>query len=158
MRLIRRRTAPNWWRVRECVAGGACGVQGGTLRGGTGESAIAAHRSQWRHFPGRERTRAHSRISRNDQRRQAGTDADFRQRPEAAVWDCVLSAGARSTVDLYRQYQRSDSLPLSQWRFEGEWRRRSTSPTCPRGRALDARGRVFSGWQENVCGRGLGLE
>ena len=38
-------------------------------------------------------------------RRQAGADADFRERIEEAVWDRVLSAGAGSAVDLCRQYE-----------------------------------------------------
>ena len=39
------------------LAQGARGIQGGTLRHRSGQPARAAHRSQWRHLPGRKRDR-----------------------------------------------------------------------------------------------------
>jgi hypothetical protein len=76
----------------------------------------------------------------NDRRRQTGAGAGFRQRAQAPVWHRVLSAGAGPAMDLYRQHKRGDSLPLPQWRYEGERRVAAYRRSAQRGRALDAGG------------------
>jgi hypothetical protein len=57
-----------------------------------------------------ERPRAHSGVSRGDQRWEARAICGFRQRAEEAVWHSVLSTRAGSALVIRGPHQRTGSL------------------------------------------------
>ena len=142
------------------MAVGAGRIQGGVVCGWARQSPNLAHRSERRHFSCGKRSRTHPGVSRANHRRQARAVGDLCQRAEAAVWSGFLSSGPRSAMVVCGQRSRSRSFPLSQWRFAGERITATHRRPAPWGlvRAQDAAGRIFAGWQANVCRGGLGIE